>query len=140
MQLGINGWPPLASHMACLILGVALAHLSRGAGRAPARIPKRGIVLSVPAPPGAALTEPAAPMRVFLVERTAQGALCRITEDPVERLPTTGWTLALPLGAVTEVAPLLKAAKDPSTQLVEESSGRAVALCGKGPKVTYGIP
>ena len=28
MRLSINGWPPVASHIACLLLGVALTNLS----------------------------------------------------------------------------------------------------------------
>ncbi len=141
MQLGINGWPPVASHMACLVLGVALAHLSRGAGKAPARIPKRGIVLSVAAPPGSvAAAPPAAPQRVFVAEQDTQGRLCRLTDDPVERLPASGWTLVLPLTAAAQVAPLLKALRASTTKLLDEAQGRSVAPCGKGPKVIYGMP
>lgn len=137
MHLGLNGWPPVASHMACLVLGVALAHLARGAGKPPARMPKRGLVLVLPAPPGT--TTAATPLRVTLHERDAAGTLCRLMDDPVERLAGDGWTLVLPLSAGPQVPRVLSAARSGALHVAaaERSEG---PLCGKGPKVTYGMP
>ncbi len=137
MHLGLNGWPPVASHMACLVLGLALAHLSRGAGQAPARIPKRGIVLSLPAPAGDAAA--AAAHRVRILERDATGSLCRVTDDPAERLPGAGWVLVLPLASGAAVPRILKAARSGSLRLAAGDQAPAPA-CGAGPKVVYGAP
>jgi hypothetical protein len=125
--------------MACLVLGLACAHLARGAGRAPARIPKRGIVLSLAAPPGAD-TKIDMPTRVHLAERDAQGGLCRRSAVVLERLPTPGWTIVLPLAAAGDVAMLVKAAKVSGTELVEEGRGNQLPACSLGPKVIYGSP
>lgn len=137
MHLGLNGWPPVASHMACLVLGVALAHLARGAGTPPARIPKRGIVLSLPAPERTTPVE--RPLRVLVLERDAAGGLCRLTEEPVERLAGDGWTLVLPLSAAAAVPRVLKAARGGALQLAA-GDRQGTPACGKGPKVTYGMP
>lgn len=136
MHLGVNGWPPVASHMACLVLGVALAHLARGAGSAPARLPKRGIVLSLPAPTGSA--KASRPLRVVLLERDAAGTGCRLTEEPTERLAGDGWTLVLPLSAAAAVPRVMKAARSGALQLA--AADQHAAPCGQGPKVTYGAP
>lgn len=136
MQLGINGWPPVASHMACLILGVALAHLSRAAGAAPPRLPIKGIVLSVPSPGAATMAR----VRMFVALPDAQGNLCRMTEDPIDRLPAPGLTVALPLTASARVPDLARALQTKSTKLVPEADGARLPLCGKGPKVIYGAP
>jgi hypothetical protein len=138
VHLGINGWPPVASHMACLVLGLALAHLARGAGQPVARLPKRGIVIGVPAPAG----DPGAKgvVRVHLAERTALGPTCRVTASPVERLPSSAWTFALPLAETDSVPKLVRTLKDGAVILVEESAGKLLPVCNHGPKVTYGAP
>ena len=141
MHLGVNGWPPVASHMACLLLGMALAHLARGASPLPPRLPKKGIVVSSGLLPSGRAGE--GPARLGLVHLTlaAPGAApCRLTEAAAQLLDLRQGAFGLTLAAAGEVPAIAKAARQDALRAVDVGIGQALPLCGKGPRVTYGSP
>ncbi len=144
MHLGINGWPPIASHMGCLILGVALAHLSRGAGNPAPRLPRRSIVLSLPPEAhdgaGTGTTTPFKPGAIQLLRRDAGLPPCRLTDEPVQLLDARGGVFALPWTAAAAVPAVVKAAKTATLSTSDIGAAERFVACSRLPKVTYGAP
>ena len=148
MHLGINGWPPVASHVACLILGVALTHLSVGqsgrnaaAGSAWSRLPPRSVVLNLPLPgPAKAGDQPGRTGKMHLLRLdSATAPPCRLSVQPVMLLDERrSLVIGMPLAVSLDVGGVAKAAKAGSLRLEAVPVGERTPLCSRPPKVSYG--
>ena len=93
LNLSLNDWPPMASHLACLLLGVALAHLSWRDGPQPLRLPAHSVTLSLPpnSIQRASAKFPSRGSKVQLLQRISGNNACRLSSDSwllVEQSPT----------------------------------------------------
>ena len=135
MSLSLRGWPPFASHAACLVLGASLAHLAQRPPEPGLRLPARSVALSLPA---SALRGGATQARrggkVALLHVRPGGELCRVLREPVVLLARHPDTIVgMELKRLGELA---RAGKFGA--LVISDGAAAVPACREGPKVTYG--
>lgn len=69
MRLSLMGWPPLASHLVCLILGMAIANLSVEGPAERISLPAKSITLTIPKTKRLKTKTPIKPgMRVYAVQ------------------------------------------------------------------------
>lgn len=142
MQLTLFDWPPLASHTACLMAGLAIAHVWTGE-RPETRSLPAGMVMVTLAKGmiGATGQRPSfkAGDRV-VVTGQKQGAPCRFHEESfrvaeAQPLPV----LSIPAkDALKALKPLLGARGASSTELSPAAAVRDLPLCDNGPRVFYG--
>src|SRR6185312_5317134 len=96
MHLGLNGWPPVASHVAAVLFGVSVAHLA-WTEEPSLRLPERTLALSLP-PALLRRAETSAGAHLHLVQTRAGASPCRLTRTPVTllaRLPAPVVSMAL---------------------------------------------
>ena len=140
MSLSLRGWPPLASHAACLILGASLAHLAQRDAPPPLRLPARSVALGLPA---GALRAGGAPLprgtKVALVQGRTGGEACRILHGPavlLEKQPAV--VVGVELARLGELAAAAKGGHFATLSVSSEGAAGALPACRDGPKVTYG--
>ena len=144
MRLSLAGWPPVASHVACLILGVSLAHLANGTGEdGPPQLPPRALVVSLPTAAGHGVPRILIGKKVQLVRRTPPPGRtsCHLAGGPFTLLALR----PLPLlgagySAAPELARILKAAGKGDLRLLAANSAGTLPPCAHQPKVIYGTP
>ena len=139
MHLSLRGWPPLASHAACLLLGASLAHLFASDAAPELRLPARALVLSLP--PTALRAAGATTARGAKVQLTAvrAGTACRLLEAPVALLarhPTV--VVATELSRLGELARAARAVKASGLLVTDQTAARDLGPCHDEPRVVYG--
>lgn len=139
MQLSLNGWPPVASHVTCILVGMSIAHLSRGAPDVRVRIPPKAIALALP--PGALPPGLSRGTKVHLI-RGSDGSGCRLSRTPFAVLDPQA-ILTLPFAEAGDLGAALSVfkASAPSSSAIRAVSGPAGAAlppCRSSAKVVYG--
>jgi hypothetical protein len=140
MQLSLNGWPPIASHLACLLVGVSSANIGWTQPQPRPKLPPRTLTLTVSTPKSTAAPGelPKPGTQVHLV-RAGAPAPCRVTSVPlllIEQSRTT--SLASPLRAASGLAKLGRGLSMGELEIRPAAS--AVPPCPTTPKVTYAKP
>jgi hypothetical protein len=140
MQLSLNGWPPVASHLACLLVGVSCANVAWKEPPPRPKLPPRTLTLTVASPKGqAADAEATRPGTRVHVVRIAAPIPCRVTADPllvIEAAQTT--SLAASLRQAAELPGLGRGLS--SGELAVRPASDATPPCPSRPKVTYAKP
>ncbi len=142
LNLSLNDWPPLASHLACLLLGVALAHLSWRDGPLPLRLPPQSLTLSLPANSIQRTSAKFASrgVKVQLIQRLPGNTPCRLTPDPwllLEQNPT--FVISGGIHSAAEIPVISRAVGAKQLDLMAFSNLEgAPPLCAAKPRVTYG--
>ena len=148
MRVAIGVLPPLATHLAAVLIGTAIARLTLPSAGAPAppRVPRDAVVAPLPRAITAATAFPIAPgMRVFLARGAAATASGESTAGAC-RLHDGAWLIvgakpplvALPFTFVAEAGALLRGKGSAGARLVTAESGAGLPRCVLRPKVTYG--
>ena len=140
-SLTLNGWPPLASHTAALLLGVALTNLSWHDPESLVSLPVGSLALSLPAQTITWSTgaKPGPGTRVHLLRHTPDTAACRLTKEPWTVMSVgRGWVLNASLRGLDHVPMVLKSAQDTQLTLVSDRTQSAAPICEAGPRVYYG--
>lgn len=134
MQLSLNGWPPVASHVTCLLLGMSLAHLSRGAPVAKTSLPPKAVALAV----SPTVLDRSLPRggKVHGIRAGASGGGCRWTESALTILEPGSVVAAL--GSSEDLGPLLKAWRGGTLRLVDAGAGARLSPCRSSARVSYG--
>ncbi len=144
MRLSLFGWPPVASHLTCLLVGLGLGHLPGAAG-APADhgpgLPPKTLAFATGGPTGGDAPRPGSEVLVAVRER-ATGRLCLVS---LEALTVLGAgprvTLRAPLRAGKDWNELVRRLAEPDVVLVpREGSSELPPACTQGPRITYGSP
>lgn len=138
MRLTLNSWPPLASHSACILVGMSLAQLSTGSSTF--MPPANAVVLSVPSSQfklGVAAVKPGS--RVHLLRAPAGLPPCRLSVEPVLLLATApAMLLSVKLSEVAIMPLVAREAKAANLVLRPYESGMAVPACARRQRVSYG--
>ena len=139
LDLRLNGWPPLASHLTALLVGVALAHLSWKEGPPPIRLPPKSVtfVLSQAATQRHAGRRLGRNMKVDLLDKSNASDECRLSRDPWVILDAEPLLIvSSPLANFLELSSMAKSVAANQVEVVPASA--KVAMCFAKPKVTYG--
>ena len=142
LNLSLNDWPPMASHLACLLLGVALAHLSWRDGPQPLRLPPHSVTLSLPlnSIQRTSTKFPSRGSKVHLMLRQPGNTLCRLTPESwllLEQSPT--FVLSASMQSAAEIPGITRAVGAKQLELLTYPNPQgALPLCAIKPRVTYG--
>ncbi len=149
IRLSLFGWPPVASHLTCFLVGLGMAQLPGGASASASGAtgggkagPARSAVLSLPESVG---TPPEArPLRpgddVFLT-RTEGTTPCLIT-TPSLRVEARAPRLAVRfiVGKAGDLNALGRALLEPGVSVVRQEAATGWTPCERQARVTYGSP
>lgn len=140
MQLSLNGWPPVASHVTCILVGMSIAHLSRGAPEQRLRMPPKSVAIAMP--PGSVGANLARGSKVYLVKTSDDGPTCRLSRAQLTVLDPTA-VLTLPLSEAPSLStawPGLRNAKGSASGVMtaDARTSETLPLCRANAKVVYG--
>ena len=141
MQLSINNWPPLASHMACFLGGIILANLSSSTVMLQRTLPKD--MIAVPVHKELLYTkfeQLRAGARLIKVNASAErNAPCFTAKTPYILLQTTPFfVIGVPATKIDEAKELRsRRGSFLQDQLVPEDEGIRMRPCNKVPRVHY---
>lgn len=137
MRLTLFGWPPVASHLACLLLGTSAAHLLANTGAPRPRVDQHAIL--VPAPHAAVGRIP--PGTKVQVLRGEGDSTCRMTAEPA-MVTAADPTPALQVAGrdAAAVARIFEGlhAKSLRLEAAQGSGARPACALKGGPKIKYG--
>jgi hypothetical protein len=141
MRLNLFGWPPVASHLTCLIIGLGLGHLP-GASGAPGdrtALSARTVLMSTAGPTSGASPHVGSDVVVAVRERST-GRLCLVSVETLHVVASGPHvTLRAPLRAGKDWNELLRRLAEPDVVLVpREGSSPLPPACAQGPRITYG--
>jgi hypothetical protein len=141
VSLGLNGWPPLASHTAALLVGVALANLSWGHGEASPQLKRGSLTLSFGSSqilwldhgggrPG---------VQVHILRKPASGAACRLTREPWALLGSGKiWAISSPISDTEIVGSVSRALTNKELGLSSAKNSEQIPYCERSPRVIFG--
>ena len=147
-HFSLFGWPAVASHMVVLILGYGMANLShKPASTLSENMPPQKTLLltlpkqffrQLPKDIGSPVTE-----GLFAIvnhDKTAGwSAPCRLTPHLVRIIKAPTWlALTVPIGQAPSLAVFDQLLRKSKVTLGSANEFKAVPLCNKRPKVTYG--
>lgn len=134
MRFSLNGWPPVASHVAVLLLGMSLVHLTRSGAPPRLTLPPKAVALAMTRGTLDAKLERGA--KVHLVAARG-GAKCRLGADPLTVLdPGSVAAWISPTGA--DVGTALKALQGKAATAESATEAGHLPLCQAATRVTYG--
>ena len=141
MRLSMAHWPPFASHLACILVGVSAAHLTVPESP-PIRVPPKTIVLALPTEilrqGGGGLGRGASTHALRVA--TGQG-LCRLSEQSLKLLEREPHPLlAIPFDEAATVGRLLRELKAGDLALRPADAALSLPACLNRPRVVYGGP
>lgn len=133
LRLGLFGWPPVASHLTCIVVGLACAHFTRAEPAPRMSLASGQVLAALPkapsAPPGGAL---------HLV-RDATGGACRASTGAwqlVERTPRA--LVRVPLADAGLLPSAAKEMKGAKTRLEPADLAKNLPICNVTPRISYG--
>lgn len=140
VHLGLNGWPPLASHTTALILGVAMAHLSWSEPPPAPKLPPKSLIIHLPkATTRLAEKSFARGASVYLVKFLEGGLACRLTAESLVLLEAQPEPLvSLPFTSAGGVGEIVKEVRSGELVVKGAAAAATLPLCSVRPKVNYG--
>jgi len=141
ISLVLNGWPPLASHTAALLLGVAMANLSWGSGEAPLPLKPKTVTLTFGAAQLMWLDKGSGRQGqlVHFMRRHAGAAPCRLNKDPWTVINSgKTWVLTKQLSEAESLGPMVRAEAHKELGLMNAKDGSLSAPCEHAPRVIFG--
>lgn len=139
MRLSLNGWPPFASHLACVLIGTALAQVGGGhkADGERQALPARKALLAFGK--GEVLLVGTRSGQATRLARREGTGICLVDDTKVELLHTQPQIV---IAAALRTARAITAAAEEATAgklaLVGEAEAPSYASCRKAPQVIYG--
>jgi hypothetical protein len=139
MRLSLNGWPPVASHLACILIGTALAQVGGGkdAGSERQALPARKALLAFGK--GEVLLVGTRPGQATRLARREGAGICLVDDTKVDLLHTQPQiVIAAALRTARAITAAAEEAAAGKLALVGETEARSYASCRKAPQVIYG--
>jgi hypothetical protein len=139
MRLSLNGWPPVASHLACILIGAALAQVGGGqdAGSERQTLPARKALLAVGK--GEVLLVGTRTGQTTHLGRREGSGICLLGDAKVDLLQTQPQiVIAAALRTARAITAAAEEAAAGKLALVGEAEARSYASCRKAPQVIYG--
>ena len=141
MRLSLNGWPPLASHLACILVGGSLTHLGqvREQPKDLAAAPSNKTILIFNIDEVELIDTQRGDS--ILVARRDSGKICLLSSSKVgiltnkSKIKVIGSAQSLPA-----IAAIAASASSKKLVLIGSENSKNYRLCEQEPKVTYGTP
>lgn len=135
MRLTLNGWPPVASHVTCILVGMSVAHLSRGTPAPSTKVPANSVMFATPA--GIVPDGTKQGSAIHLIRNKGRQRHCRLTRAPLTVL-NGGRSLAAPMNALDDLPMTLQALRNRTAIGVGSETAETRPLCLTSTKVVYG--
>lgn len=149
MQLSLFGWPPVASHVTCLLTGLALSHLTQVSHAESPRFPPHSVLIALDAPRAFHADPTLKPgSRIYVVKK--EGAeRCRTQDVPFLLVASKPQIIiAIPQHMASSVTLFTDAESLDSTrtkrvktnafEIVPAANAGSLLPCLRPPRVTYG--
>ena len=156
MRLSLFGWPPVASHVACLIAGLALAHISQQEPVETLKLPSKSILLTLgelDASTHRIRSASNSGAKIFAI-KTSQNPNCRLNEKPFIMIATKPQIiLSMPFQGITSLRSIGWGTNDleeanPRTidslkkniriEFSPDDEAEKIPICRNTPRVNYG--
>lgn len=144
MRLNLFGWPPVASHLTCLLVGLGLGHLPGASGASYERgadLPPKTVAVAMSGPTGGDAPKNGTDVLVAVRERST-GSLCLVSQTSLKVLGSGARvTLRAPLRAGKDWNEIMRRLSEPDVVLVpRDGSTPLPPACVLGTRITYGSP
>lgn len=139
MQLALNGWPPVASHVTCILVGMSITHLSRSAPPPRSVLAPKTVAFGLA--PGLLDRKLPRGSKVRLIKTLPDGGKCHLGEGStsvVEPGSSIGLTLSSSAAAERDLANVLRAIKERGVTIADAKTSAAIPACHQSAKVMYG--
>ncbi len=140
-SLSLNGWPPLASHTAALLLGVALANSSWGQGEIPLQLKPKSVAFSLNSGQVQWLDQGRVHpgMEVHLLKRSTDGEFCRLSTTPwIVMTKDANWIISTQMREAEICTGFFKALSDKQLSFSGSRQSSLIRSCQHSPRVIYG--
>lgn len=144
MRLTLFGWPPVASHLTCLLVGLGAGHLPGATGAPGERgpgLPPKTVAFATAGPTASEAPRAGSEVLVAVRERST-GRVCLVSTEALYVLSAGARvTLRASLRAGNDWNEIVRRLAEPDVVLVPRAGSSPLPpACTQGPRITYGSP
>jgi hypothetical protein len=156
MRLSLFGWPPVASHVTCLIAGLALAHISQQDSKETLKLPAKSLILTLGDLDASTMnmrSKTKSGAKIFAIKKY-DNSTCRLHDKPLIVIATKPQIiLSMPLQGSTSFHSIIwgtHVLEQPHNRTIEtlkkniriefmsEDDAEKIPSCHNTPRVNYG--
>lgn len=138
MQLSLNGWPPVASHLACIMIGLALANVNDPSSKTAdlMKLSINSVLIAVNKKDAEVIG--VGQSRLFILAQKRNGKLCVVDGSEVEKIDIDKQILVRAnLRSLNTAGLLVRAIKEKRLVLVSLSESKKFVQCREETRIRY---